>query len=85
MFPSALLALPACRERTDAVQLRLAELCVSAEAVTQAVNAIHALNAGGVLPHVALLQRLFRTAVECLGELPHTRWAALYRVARRFR
>lgn len=74
-----------CRERTDALQARLKELCVGAEAVEHAVNAIHALSAAGVLPHVALLQRLFRAAVECLAELPHTRWTVLHRVARRFR
>ncbi|PNW74167.1 hypothetical protein CHLRE_13g588000v5 [Chlamydomonas reinhardtii] len=55
------------------------------QVLTPALNTIFALYDHGYLPQVALLQAVFRQAVDHTGEVTRTQWHALQGLARRFR
>ncbi|KAG2443447.1 hypothetical protein HXX76_001804 [Chlamydomonas incerta] len=55
------------------------------QVLTPALNTIFALYDHGYLPQVALLQAVFRQAVDHTGEVTRSQWHALQGLARRFR
>ncbi|GIL61284.1 hypothetical protein Vafri_15680, partial [Volvox africanus] len=55
------------------------------QVLTPALNIIFALYDHGYLPQVALLQAVFRQAVDHCGEVTRSQWHGLHGLARRFR
>ncbi|GLC49410.1 hypothetical protein PLESTB_000216300 [Pleodorina starrii] len=55
------------------------------QVLTPALNTIFALYDHGYLPQVALLQAVFRQAVDHCGEVTRSQWHGLHGLARRFR
>ncbi|MEW5300654.1 MAG: hypothetical protein WDW36_003568 [Sanguina aurantia] len=81
---SAVAGVQCPRAQADAAQARMEALCCGST-VPQAINVINGLAMLGHLPHVTLLQTLFRIAALCAQDLAAAQWEGLHRLARKYR